>query len=78
MHLDNTNIKSIPYGQNKWYKNSLFFLSVAPTHHSFTLCELNHKARLSKTVYGILYFRFRFVLIKVHVFIQKPAWTLCL
>ena len=36
MHLDNTNIKSIPFGQNKRYKNSLFFLSGAPTHHSFT------------------------------------------
>ena len=48
-----------------------FFLSQAPTHHSFTfnlrfLYELKHKVRLSKTVCGI----FRFVFIKVYIFVQ--------
>ena len=49
-------------------KNSLFLTLPAPTHHSFTfngrfLYELKHKVRLSKTVCGILHFRFRFVFI---------------
>ena len=43
-------------------KNALFFLSQAPTHHSFTfnlrfLYELKHKVRLSKSLYfKVLYF----------------------
>ena len=50
-------------------KNALFFLSRAQTHHSFAynsrfLCELKHKARLSKTVCGIFHFSFRLVFIK--------------
>ena len=57
-------------------KNILFFLSQAPTHHSFTfnmqfLYELKHKVRLSKTVCGISHFRFRFVFIKVYIFVHK-------
>ena len=62
-------------------KNALFYLSRAPTHHSFTfnlrfLYELKHKVRLSKTVCGIFHFRFRFVFIKVYIFVQQNAWTL--
>ena len=50
-------------------QKTLFFLSQATTHHSFTfnlrfLCELNHKIRASKIVCGIFHFRFRFVFIK--------------
>ena len=61
-------------------KNVLFFLSQAPTHHSFTfnlrfLYELKHKVRLSKTVCRICYFPFRFVFIKVYIFVQQNAWT---
>ena len=57
-------------------KNFLFFLSQAPTHHSFTfnlrfLCKLKHKVRLSKTVCGIFHFWFRFVFIKVYIFVQQ-------
>ena len=57
------------------------FFSGAPTHHSLTfnlqfLYELNHKARLSKTVCGIFHFRFRSVFIEVHIFVQQNAWTL--
>ena len=64
-------------------KNELFFLSRASTHHSFTfnlrfLYELKHKVRLSKTVCGIFHFRFRFVFIKVYIFVQQNAWTLWL
>ena len=56
-----TYVKKISLGQNKQIKNTLFFLSRAPTHHGFTfnfrfLYELKHKARLSKAVCGIFYF----------------------
>ena len=62
-------------------KSALFFLSRAPTHHSFTfnlrsLYELKHKVYLSETVRGIFHFRFRFVFIKVYIFVQQKAWTL--
>ena len=62
-------------------KNNLFFLSRAPAHHSFTfnlrfLYELKHKVRFSKTVCGILLFRFRFVFIKAYIFVQQNAQTL--
>ena len=61
-------------------KNALFFLSRAPTDHSFTfnlqfLYELKHKVRLSKTVWD-LHSRFRFVNIRVYIFVQQNAWTL--
>ena len=43
-------------GQNKRYKNALFFLTRAPTYHSFTysqfLYKLRRKVHLSKTVCG--------------------------
>ena len=57
-------------------KNALFFLWRAATHHSFTfnlqfLYELKHKVRLSKTACGISHFRFRFVFIKVYIFVQQ-------
>ena len=62
-------------------KNALFFLSRALSHHSFIfnlrfLYELKRKVRLSKTVRGIFHFRFRFVFIKVHIFVQQNAWTI--
>ena len=74
-------LKKFPSGKINGTKNVLFFLSRAPTHHSFTfnlqfLYELKHKVRLSKTVYGIFHFRFCFVFIKVHIFVQQNAWTL--
>ena len=55
-------------------KNALFFPLQTLTHHSFTfnmrfLYELKHKGFLSKTVYGIFHFRFRFVSIKVYIFV---------
>ena len=62
-------------------KNSFFFLSRAPAHHIFTfnlrfLYELKHLVRLSETVCGIFHFQFRFVFIKVYIFLQQNAWTL--
>ena len=58
-------------------------LSRAPTHHSFAfnfrfLDELKNKVRLSKTVCGIFHFRFRFVFIKLYIFLQQNVWTLWL
>ena len=37
------------------------------------LSELKHKVRLSKTVCGIVSFRFRFAFIKVYIFVQQNA-----
>ena len=59
-------------------KNALFFLPRAPAHHSFIfdlrfLNELKHKVPLSKTVYGIFHFPFRFVFIKVCTLVQQNA-----
>ena len=61
--------------------NNPFFLSRAPTHHSFTFnlrfsYELKLKVCLSKTVCGIFFFLFRFVFVKVYIFVQQNAWTL--
>ena len=72
----NANIKKNSFGQNKWHKNVLFFLSQAPTYHSFTfnlrfLCDLKHKVRLSKTVCGVFQFRFGSVFIKVYILLNK-------
>ena len=74
-------LKKFPLDKINGIKTALFFLSQAPTHHSFTfnlrfLYELKHKVRLSKTVCGIFHFRFRFVFIKVYTFVQQNAWTL--
>ena len=64
-------------------KNALYFLSRAPTDHSFTfdlpfLYELKHNVHFSKTVRGIFHFRFLFVIIKVYVFVQQNSWALWL
>ena len=59
-------------------KHALFFISQAPTYHSFTfnlrfLYDLKHKVRLSKTACEVFYFRSRFVFIKVYIFVQENA-----
>ena len=74
-------LKKIPSDKINDTKNSLFFLSRAPTRHSFTfnlrfLYELKHKVLLSKTVCRIFHFRFRSVFIKVYIFVQQNARTL--
>ena len=58
-------LKKISSDEINVTKNELFFLSRVPTHHSFTfklrfLYELKHKVRLSKTLFWIFHFRFRF------------------
>ena len=84
IHWDKTQIiNKFPSDKINSTKNGLFFLPRAPTHHSFTfhlrfLYELKHKFRLSKTVWGIFHFQFRFVFIKVYIFVQQNAWTLLL
>ena len=84
IHWDKTQmLKKFPSDKINGTKNALFFLSRAPTYHSFTfnlrfLCELKHEVRPSKTVCGIFHFRFRFVFIKVYIFVQQNAWTLWL
>ena len=62
-------------------KNALFLLLRAPNHHSFTFnlrffYELKYKVRLFKYVCEILHFPFRFIFIKVYIFLQQNAWTL--
>ena len=74
-------LKKFPSDKINGTKNALFFLSQDPTHHSFTfnlrfLYELKYKVCLSKTVCGIFHFRFRFVFIKVYIFLQQNAWNL--
>ena len=74
-------LKKYPSDKINGTKNSLFFLSRAPTHHTFTfnlqfLYELNCKALFSKTTRGIFHFRFRFVFTEVYIFVQQNAWTL--
>ena len=66
-------LKRFPPDKTNGTKNALFFLSSAPTYHSFTfilrfLYELKHKVRLSKTVRGIFHFRFysMFLFNKIH------------
>ena len=61
-------LKKVPSDIINCIKNVLFFLSRAPTHHSFTfnlrfLDELKRKVPFSKTVCGIFHFRSSFVFI---------------
>ena len=73
-------LRKFPSEKTNGTKNALFFISQAPTHHSFTfnlrfLYELKRKICHSKTVCGIFHFRFRFVFIIVYISVQKNAWT---
>ena len=84
LHWDKTQmLKKFPSDKTKGTKNTLFFLSRAPSHHSFTFSlrfsyELKHKVRLSETECGIFNFRLPFVFIEVYIFVQQNAWTLWL
>ena len=69
-------LKKIPWDKINDTKNTLFFLSRAPTYHSFTfnlrfLYEQKHKVCLSKTLCGIFQFRFRSVFVKVYILFNK-------
>ena len=74
-------LKNFPSDKINVTNNTLFFLSRASTHHSFTfnlglLYELKHNVFVSKSVCGIFYFGFRLGFIKVNIFDQQKAWTL--
>ena len=54
-------LKNFPPNKINGTKNALFFLSQAPTHHSFTfsfafLYEAKHKVHISQIVRRIFYF----------------------
>ena len=71
-------LKSFPLDKINVTKNVLFFLSRAPTHHSFTfnsrfLYELKQTVLLSKTLCGIFQFRFRLVLFKSLYFYSRKG-----
>ena len=84
IHWDKTKmLKKFPSDKINGTKNALFFLSQVPAHHSSTfnlwfLYESKHKIRLSKIMFGIFHFQFRFVFIKIYIFVQQNAWTLWL
>ena len=68
-------LKKFPSDKINGTENAFFFLSRAPTHHSFIfnsrfLHDLKRKVRLSKRVCEIFHFRFRFVFIKAYIFVQ--------
>ena len=68
-------LKKFPSNKINGTKNVLFFPLRTPAHYSFTLSlqflyELEHKVRLSKTVCCIFHFQFRFIFIKVYIFVQ--------
>ena len=78
-HWDNTQTwKKFPWDKMNFANTLVFFLR-APTHYSFNLnsqflYELKHMVHLSKTICGILHFRFWFLL---NLF-NKKSWTLWL
>ena len=78
IHWYEESLKKYPSGKVNITKYALFFLSRAPTRYSFTfnlrlLYESKHKIHLSKTVYGIFHFRFRFVFMKVCIIVLQNA-----
>ena len=81
MKIKHKSLKRFPSDKRNGTKNALFPLLRAPTHHSFTfnlrfLYELKHKVGLSEILCEIFHFQFRFVFIKVYIFVQQNAWTL--
>ena len=77
IHWDKTQtLKSFPSDKINCTKNVLFF---ARSNLSQFYCNLRflyeqkHKVRRSENVCGILHFRFRFVFIKVCIFVQQNA-----
>ena len=65
-------LKKFPSEKTNITKKSLFFLSRAPIHPSFTfdsrfVYELKRKTHLSKSVYEIFRIRFRLVFMKVYI-----------
>ena len=85
IHWDKTQmLKKFPSDKINGTKNALFFLSRAPTHHSFTfnlrfLYELKHKVRLSKTIFDSVSFLLKFIFLafelsfETHFAINMPS-----
>ena len=76
-------LKTFPLDKVNVTKHASFFLSRAPTHHSFTfnwlfLYEWKYKVCLSKSMCGVFHVRFRFVFIKIYVFVQQSMNSLTL
>ena len=70
-------LKKIPSDKINDTKNFLFFLSRAPTHHSFTFnLRFLYEPKHNETVNKIFHFRLRSVFSKVCIFVQQIAWTL--
>ena len=72
-------LKKFPMGKINVTKKCALFQEAA-THHSFTfnlqfLYQPKHNDHLSKTVCEIFHFQFRFVFIKVYIFVKQNAWT---
>ena len=84
MNWDKTQIlKKFPSVKIKVIKNALFFLSQAPTHHSFTFHsqfsqELKPMVYFYKTVYRIFHFWFRLDFIKIYFCSTKSMHSLTL
>ena len=76
IHWDKTQMsKKFPLDKINVTKNTLFFLSRAPTYHNFTfnpqfLYNLKHNVHLSKSVCRIFYFWFHLVFIKVYIIVR--------
>ena len=76
----NANVKNISFGQNKRYKNALFFfhelqLITVLFCDSYTSWSTRF---ISLTVSEIFHFQLRLVFVKVFIFVQQNAWTLWL
>ena len=67
-------LKNNSIGQDKRYKNAVFFFSWASAHYSFisnsrVLYDRNHKVRLSKSACRVFHFRFCLIFIKVFIYL---------
>ena len=76
-------LKKFPSDRINVTKNALFFLSRAPTHHSFTfnsqfLYKLTRKFHFFKAVRGTFHLRFCFIFIKFMVCSTKIMDSLTL
>ena len=79
IHWDKIQILKNPFRQIKLYKKSPFFfcepqlITVLLFPDLRFLYVLKHKVSLSTAVCGIFYFWFRFVFIKVYIFVQQNS-----
>ena len=75
IHWDKTQmLEQFPLDKINSTKNALLIYSF--NFNLRFLYELKHEVRLSKTLSGIFHFQFRFVFIKVYIFVQQNTWIL--